>query len=61
MLTFEHLEQKYGSVAAHCWLMEIEKTVRIRSSEVASIDPELRLLNALRAQDILIQSLQQAA
>ena len=61
MLTFQHLENKYGPVAAYHWLTEIEKVARIRSSEVIVLDPETRLINALRAQDALIQSQQIAA
>ena len=50
MLTFEAMEQKYGSAAAYYWLAEIEKTVHIPSAEMAGVDPELRLAYACRVQ-----------
>lgn len=51
MLSFTTLEQKFGTPAAlHC-LQEIEKAARIRSAEVAALDPDQRLLNAIHAQE----------
>lgn len=48
MLTFSGLEQRYGEAVAYSWLLEIEKTVNIRSRDV---DLEKRLARALRLQD----------
>lgn len=55
MFSFQHLEMKFGAAAAYHYLMEIEKAARIRSSEMAQVDPELRLLHACRVQDSLMQ------
>ena len=54
MLSFHALEVKFGPAAAWHTLMEIEKAARIRSSEMAEVDPELRLVHACRVQDSLI-------
>jgi hypothetical protein len=51
MLNFFTLEKKFGSPAAHQYLHEIEKAARICSADVAMLDPDLRLMNAIRAQD----------
>ena len=46
MLSFTVLEQKFGTPAAlHCLQENIEKAARIRSAEVAALDPDQRLLN----------------
>ena len=60
MLTYRHLELKFGPAAAWHTLMEIEKAARIRSSEMAALDPDLRLAHACRVQDSLM-SLTQVA
>jgi len=60
MLTFQRLENKYGCAAAYHVLTEIERAARIRPSEMIGIDPEARLIRALRAQDSLMLT-QQAA
>jgi hypothetical protein len=47
-LTFNDLEIRFGVVAQQ-YLTEIEKAARIASNP--ALDPEIRLANALRAQD----------
>ena len=56
MLSYKILEMKFGPVAAWNTLVEIEKAARIRSFEMAAMDPELRLAHACRVQDSLIAS-----
>jgi hypothetical protein len=46
--TFHDLEIRFGAVAYH-YLQEIEKAARIASNP--SLDPEIRLERAVRAQD----------
>lgn len=60
MLSFEELEIKLGAAAAWHTLIEIEKAARIRSSDMAEVDPELRLVHACRVQDSLISLTQLA-
>lgn len=54
MLSFGILESKFGAAAAYHYLTEIEKAARIRSADMAAIDPETRLIHACRVQDSLI-------
>jgi hypothetical protein len=62
MFTFHDLEMKFGSPAAYHVLMEIEKAARIPSSQLMTLDPEVRLTNACRVQDAMMQqNLQMAA
>ena len=61
MLRYQDLEQKFGSAAAYQYLVEIEKAARIRSSEVAALDPETRLTMACDRQDAMLQSAELAA
>ena len=61
MLNFYELEMKYGTAAAHQYLMEIEKAARISPQAVKNADPETRLANAIRIQDRLHDELRQAA
>ena len=49
-LTFDELEVRYGSTLAHAYLVEIEKSAAIPSAQMADLDPEIRLVNAFRAQ-----------
>jgi len=51
MLTFQALEQKFGAVAAYSYLTEIERAAQIPSWAMAAVDPEVRLANAIYAQD----------
>ena len=51
MLNFHDIERRLGAPAAYQCLVEIEKMARISSWTVAGIDPEIRLANAIRAQD----------
>jgi hypothetical protein len=51
MLNFSELEMKYGIATAYQCLMEIEKAARIPSWKMSEIDPETRLMNAIRVQD----------
>ena len=60
MLSFEKLETRFGAAAAYHYLAEIEKAARIRSSDMATVDPEMRLIHACRVQDSLM-SLTQVA
>ncbi|HUY68000.1 MAG TPA: hypothetical protein VMV79_01705 [Alphaproteobacteria bacterium] len=52
MLNFHDLETKFGAAAAYQYLTEIEKAAAIPSWQMAEIDPETRLANALAAQDV---------
>ncbi len=52
MFSFFDLEKRFGSAAAYSVLAEIEKTVKAPSWQMADIDPEQRLMNACRAQDM---------
>ena len=54
MITYEHLETRYGPAAAYHVLTEIEKAARIRPSEMTAIDSETRLAHAFRVQDSLM-------
>jgi len=56
MLSYRLLEIKFGPVAAWHTLIEIEKAARIRSTEMAAMDPEHRLAHACRVQDSQIAS-----
>lgn len=49
--TFGHLVDRFGEVLAWQYLHEIEKASHIRHPEF--IDPETRLANAIRKQDVL--------
>ena len=51
MLSFQYLESKFGASGAYHCLLEIEKVAGVPSWQVVEIDPETRLVNALRAQD----------
>jgi len=51
MLSFHEMEIKFGGVAAYQVLTEIEKTANIPSWDMAEVDPETRLANAIYAQD----------
>lgn len=53
MENFNDLEMKYGPGVAYQILVEIEKASKIQSWAVSNIDPEVRLANALRAQDTI--------
>lgn len=53
MLNFNEMEMKYGSAVAYQCLVEIEKAARIASHLVHHLTPEIRLSNAIRAQDAL--------
>lgn len=60
MLSFHALETRFGLAAAYHFLTEIEKAACIRSSDMAHIDPELRLAHACSIQDLLAASAQAA-
>ncbi|MDX2028077.1 MAG: hypothetical protein SFW62_05530 [Alphaproteobacteria bacterium] len=60
MLSFHEMELKFGGAAALYCLMEIERAARIHSGDMTELDPEIRLQNACRAQDVLAQPLQAA-
>ncbi len=51
MLSFSEMEVKFGGVVAYHCLAEIEKTANIASWQMAEMDPETRLANAIRIQD----------
>ena len=53
MPSFHELEMKFGMAAAYQVLSEIEKMAGILCEERVAIDPEVRLANAVRAQDAL--------
>jgi hypothetical protein len=53
MLSFHAMEMKFGAAVAYHCLAEIEKTANIPSWQMAAIDPETRLANAIRIQDEL--------
>lgn len=55
MFSYQELVMKYGPSAAYQCLIEIEKAARIAAHEVADINPEIRLNNAIRAQDALAE------
>ena len=61
MLSFHDMEIKFGGAAAYQYLTEIEKTANIPSWDMAEIDPETRLANAIYAQDSLHGSEQRLA
>ena len=61
MLSFHGLEMKYGYPAAYEILLHIEKAARIASWALIALDPETRLLNAIRAQDAMAAVLSVAA
>jgi len=53
MLKYDELEMKYGAPVAYSLLLEFEKVARIPTQIMSGIDPETRLVIALRAQDLL--------
>lgn len=53
MLRFHDLEQKFGGVVAYHYLLELEKAANIESWDMVAVDPETRIANACRAQDVL--------
>lgn len=55
MLSFSEMEMKFGSAGAYHCLVEIEKASCISSWQMASVDPEIRLANAMRVQDAMFQ------
>lgn len=62
VLHFHDMERRLGAPAAYQCLVEIEKMARISSWAVAAVDPEIRLANAIRAQDAMhLSSKMQAA
>ena len=56
MLHYRDLETKFGAAAAYAYLLEIEKVAQIASWQRVAMDPEARLAEALRAQDMMMQS-----
>ena len=47
MIQFRDLEQRYGVVAAFALLIEMERHVKLNSTDLAAVDPELRIQQAL--------------
>lgn len=56
MKNFYQMEVKFGGAAAYYCLLQIEQAAGIPSAAVAHLDPETRLVNALRAQDEIQKS-----
>jgi len=56
MLDFHTLEIKYGSPTAYHLLAEMEKVAHIQSWVLVAVDPEIRLANALRTQDAMLDA-----
>ena len=56
LLSFNNLSNKFGEIIAYQYLTEIEKAAHIRPSSMTGIAPEIRLANAIRAQDALWES-----
>ncbi len=42
-MSFENLQDKYGYVVAHSILLDLERFVRLNSTERAALDVEARL------------------
>lgn len=59
-LKFDHLVDRFGEVIAWHYLAEIERAARIQPQPLIS-DPEMRLANALCAQDALREPMLLAA
>ncbi len=47
MIDFETLQNKYGFVVAHSILMDLERHANLNSAELAAVDPETRLQQAV--------------
>ena len=56
MLSFHDMEMKFGVALAYQCLTEIERAARISPRQMTGIDPEIRLANAIRAQDSMFES-----
>jgi hypothetical protein len=52
MPKFFELELRWGSAAAHHYLVEAERAAKIPSWTLVTVDVEARLANAFRAQDL---------
>lgn len=53
MLTFHNLEVKFGAASAYQCLQEIEKAAHLQSWKLVELDPEVRLEQAIQAQDAM--------
>jgi hypothetical protein len=56
MLNFRALEKKYGEVVAFSILMDMERHLRLNSSALASIDPEVRFTKAVALMETMPDS-----
>jgi hypothetical protein len=56
MLEFDRLASKFGVAAAYELLRQIEAAAGIASSAVGEINPEVRLWQAVKAQDSTLPS-----
>jgi hypothetical protein len=61
MPNYQDMEMKFGPALAYQYLTEIEKAARIPYGKIMALDPEARLANALRAQDLCESGAQLAA
>ena len=52
-ITFNDMATRYGEITAWHYLVEIERAARIQPQHYYNADPEVRLSNALRAQDAM--------
>ena len=59
--SYDNLSEKLGEIVAYQCLTEIEKAAHICSADTAGISPEIRFVNAIRAQDTMCEVVGAAA